>query len=171
MLASSNLEDEIHFKCGRFVTSQNSKFWNVILNKYFWLSFDCGVIACVKLSEIWNFLKVECEGMKWLSQTFTLHFDLHEFKLISSQNPRVKKIWLLPFKMKRVFENIWISFANNSNQKLYATQWFSWERIRWLLQNIWNRVGSGLKFKSKTIWELFWFLFKLFLSKNKIYGN
>ena len=32
-LASSNLEDEIHFKGGRFVTSQNSKFWNVILIK------------------------------------------------------------------------------------------------------------------------------------------
>ena len=32
-LASPNLEDEIHFKGGRFVTSQNSKFWNVILNK------------------------------------------------------------------------------------------------------------------------------------------
>ena len=29
-LASPNLEDEIHFKGGRFVTSQNSKFWNVI---------------------------------------------------------------------------------------------------------------------------------------------
>ena len=33
LLASPNLEDEIHFKGGRFVTSQNSKFWNVILNK------------------------------------------------------------------------------------------------------------------------------------------
>ena len=31
-LASPNLEDEIHFKGGRFVTSQNSKFWNVIIN-------------------------------------------------------------------------------------------------------------------------------------------
>ena len=30
LLASLNLEDEIHFKGGRFVTSQNSKFWNVI---------------------------------------------------------------------------------------------------------------------------------------------
>ena len=30
LLASPNLEDEIHFKGGRFVTSQNSKFWNVI---------------------------------------------------------------------------------------------------------------------------------------------
>jgi hypothetical protein len=33
LLASPNLEGEIHFKGGRFVTSQNSKFWNVILNK------------------------------------------------------------------------------------------------------------------------------------------
>ena len=33
LLAPPNLEDEIHFKGGRFVTSQNSKFWNVILNK------------------------------------------------------------------------------------------------------------------------------------------
>ena len=33
LLASPNLEDEIHFKGGRFVTSQNSKFWNVIINR------------------------------------------------------------------------------------------------------------------------------------------
>ena len=32
-LASPNLGDEIRFKGGRFVTSQNSKFWNVLLNK------------------------------------------------------------------------------------------------------------------------------------------
>ena len=32
-LASPNLEDEIHFKGGTFVTSQKSKFWNVILNR------------------------------------------------------------------------------------------------------------------------------------------
>ena len=32
-LASPNLENEIHFKGGRFVTSQNSKFWNVIINR------------------------------------------------------------------------------------------------------------------------------------------
>ena len=33
LLASLNLEDEIPFKGGRFVTSQNSKFWNVIINR------------------------------------------------------------------------------------------------------------------------------------------
>ena len=33
LLASPNLEDEIHFKGGWFVTSQNSKFWNVIINR------------------------------------------------------------------------------------------------------------------------------------------
>ena len=32
LLASPNLEDEIHFKGDRFVTSQNSKFWNVEIN-------------------------------------------------------------------------------------------------------------------------------------------
>ena len=32
-LASPNLEDEIHFKGGRFVTCQNIKFWNVIINR------------------------------------------------------------------------------------------------------------------------------------------
>ena len=32
-LASLNLEDEIHFKGGGFVTSQNSKFWNVMINR------------------------------------------------------------------------------------------------------------------------------------------
>ena len=32
-VASLNLEDEIHFKGGRLVTSQNSKFWKVILNR------------------------------------------------------------------------------------------------------------------------------------------
>ena len=31
LLASPNLKGEIHFKGRRFVTSQNSKFWNVIL--------------------------------------------------------------------------------------------------------------------------------------------
>ena len=33
LLASPNLKGEIHFKGGRFVTSQNSKFWNVIVNR------------------------------------------------------------------------------------------------------------------------------------------
>ena len=52
LLASSNLEDEIHFKCGRFVTSQNSKFWNVILNRYLWLFVW---LLCDWLCEIeWN---------------------------------------------------------------------------------------------------------------------
>ena len=32
-LASPNLEDEIHFKGGRFLASPNSKFWNVIIDR------------------------------------------------------------------------------------------------------------------------------------------
>ena len=41
LLASPNLEDEIHFKGGRFVTSQNSKFWNVIINRL----IDCLIVV------------------------------------------------------------------------------------------------------------------------------
>ena len=70
---------------------------------------------------------------------FLIFVNSNSFQI---QNPREKMTWLLPFKMKRVFENIWIPFANKSNQTLYATRWFSWERVRWLLQNIWNRVES-----------------------------
>ena len=36
--------------------------------------FVCGVIACVKFSEIRNFLKVKWEGIKGLSQTFIFVF-------------------------------------------------------------------------------------------------
>ena len=43
-LASPNLEDEIHFKGGRFVTSQNSKFWNVKINRLIDLLCDRSVI-------------------------------------------------------------------------------------------------------------------------------
>ena len=105
--------------------------------------FDCCVIDCVKLSGIWNFLKVESEGIKGLSQNFHLEFWSPWIQIHSSQNPRVKIIWLLQFKeMKMGLKMIWIPFENISNQKLYATQGFSWEKIIGLLQNIWNRVES-----------------------------
>ena len=62
-------------------------------------------------------------------------------------------------------------------QKMYATQWFSWEKIKWLLQNISNMSWEFKRIKFKVLLkiifnlELFGFLFKLFFSKNKIYGK
>ena len=117
---------------------------------------------------------------------FILHFDLPEFKPISSQNPGVKIIWLLPLKeMKRGFKMIWIPFWNISNLETLSNSMSSWGKIKWLLQ-IWRkRVGSfkeinwkspwsylklifpfevvwNSKFKSN--WELFEFLFQIFFS-------
>ena len=39
--------------------------------------------------------------------------------------------------------------------KLYATQWFSREKIKWLLQNIWNRSWEFQRIKFKSFWKLF----------------
>ena len=92
-------------------------------------------------------MKVEWEGIKGVSQTFILAFFYFFISMNSNsfhyKNPRVKIIWILTFKeMNRGLKMIWIPFENISNQKLYATQGFSWEKIIGLLQNIWNRVES-----------------------------
>ena len=84
LLASLNLEDEIHFKGGRFVTSQNSKFWNVTqIDRFDWL-FDCYVIDWVKFETFW---KLKWEGIKGLSQIFIFFSDLHKFKFFSNTKP------------------------------------------------------------------------------------
>ena len=59
------------------------------------------------------------------------------------------------FKWNGVFENIWISFGNISIHKLHATQWFSWEKIKWLLQNIWNMSWEFQRIYSKSHWNYF----------------
>ena len=105
---------------------------------------------CGCLCEIeWN-LKLFESWMSGNKRTFlklsSLHFDLHEFKSILSQNPRVKMIWLLPFKIndKGFFKIFEFHLEIFQIQKLYATQWLSWEKIKWLLQIIRN-IGWKLK--------------------------
>ena len=149
--------------------------------------FDCCAIDCVKMIGNWKLFESWMRGNK---RTFPklciLHFDLPEFKFISSQNPRVKMIWLLPFKeMKRGLKMMWIPFWNISNLETLSNSMSSRGKIKWLL-HIWRkRVGSfkeinwkslwsylklifpfevvwNSKFKSN--WELFEFLFKLFFS-------
>ena len=46
------------------------------------------------------------------------------------------------FKWIGFWKKIWISFGKISNSKLYATQWYSWGKIRWLLQLCEIGVGS-----------------------------
>ena len=38
--------------------------------------------------------------------------------------------------------------------KLYATQWFSWEKIKWLLQIIWNMSWEFQRIKFKVLLNL-----------------
>ena len=57
--------------------------------------------------------------------------------------------------MTRGVENIWISFGNIPILKLYATQWFSREKIKWLLQIIWNMSWDFQRIKFKALLNLF----------------
>ena len=68
--------------------------------------------------------------------------------------------------MKRVFENIWISLEMFQIQKLQATQWFSWEKIKWLLQIIWNMSWEFQRIKFKVLLN---FIFNLDLFE--LYSN
>ncbi len=56
--------------------------------------------------------------------------------------------------MTRGVENIWISFGNIPILKLYATQWFSREKIKWLLQIIWNMSWEFQRINFKVLLEL-----------------
>ena len=77
--------------------------------------------------------------------------------------------------MKGGVQNIWISIENIFPfLKLYATQWFSREKIKWLLQNKWNmswefQRNSNLKsiLKLFSILELFEFYSNYFSPKIK----
>ena len=136
---------------------------------------DC-LIDCVKLSEIRNFLKVKWEGIKGLSQTFifasmisvnsnsfhhkTLERRWHDFFHLFKWQGVLK---IFEFHLGKYFQIL----------KLYATQWFSREKIKWLLQILWNMSWEFKRIKFKVIWKYFetpfqfgsiWILFKLFFS-------
>ena len=139
---------------------------------------DC-LIDCVKLSEIWNFLKVKWEGIKGLSQTFIFAFWSPWIQILFKYKT-LERRWhdfFHLFKWKGVLKIFEFHLRIFPILKLYATQWFSREKIKWLLQNIWNMSWEFQRIKFKVPLKLFfnigviWVLFKLFFSKNKIYGN
>ena len=136
------------------------------------------MIACVKLSEIWNLLKVKWEGIKWLSQNFHLAFMISmNSSYFQIQDPREKMTWLLPFKNEKGFEKIWISFGNilnletlsNSMVFMREDKMTSSKHMKYELE-----VSKNSNLKSLCNYFQFgviWVLFKLFFSKNKIYGK
>ena len=80
----------------------------------------------------------------------------------SLQNPRVKIIWLLPFKeMKRGSKMIWISIWNILNLETLSNSMSSWGKIKWLL-HIWRkRVGSFKEINWKSLWSYLKLIFHL----------
>ena len=120
---------------------------------------DCGVDACVKFSEIWNFLKVKWEGIKGLSQTFILHLwspwiqILFKYKTLERRWHDFSHL----FKMKRVMKIFDFHLEIFQIQKLYATQRVSWEKIKWLLQMLGKSVGSFYESNWKSLWIYFQF--------------
>ena len=131
---------------------------------------------------VWNWLKFETfqklNEREWndfpkLSPLLSISMNSNSFQI---QNPREKMTWLLPFKMKRVLKIFEYHLEMFQVQKLYATQWFSWGKIKWLLQNIWNMSWEfqRIKFKSPfegilknhfSIWSYLVFIQIIFLQK------
>ena len=126
-----------------------------------------------------NLLKVKWEGIKGLSQTFIFLLWSPWIQILFITKPwreddMTSSIYLNDKGCWKYLNFIWKYFPI---LKLYAAQWFSREKIKWLLQNIWNRSWEFQRIKLKVPLKLFfnigviWVLFKLFFSKNKIYRN
>ena len=136
---------------------------------------DCLIVVWLL---VWNwvnfetFLKVKWEGIKGLSQTFILHLwslwiqILFKYKTLEWR-------WNAFFHLYK-----WNGFLKIFEfhlelfpiQQLYATQWFSWEKIKWLLQIMKYELGvSKITFKVFlnlfSIWSYLSFIQIIFLQK------
>ena len=100
---------------------------------------DC-LIDWLKVSEIRSFWKVKWEGIKGLPKLSHLHFMISWIQIIFNYKT-LERRWhdffhLIKWKgFLKIFEFHLETFPI---QKLYATQWFSWKKRKWLLQIIWN---------------------------------
>ena len=79
--------------------------------------------------------------------------------------------------MERVLKNIWISFGNSSNSETLSNSMiFMREDKMTSSKHMKYDLEVSKSSNLKSVWSYFqfgviWVLFKLFFSKNKIYGN
>ena len=103
-----------------------------------------------------NLLKVKWEGIKGLSQTFILLLWSPWIQILFKYKT-LERRWHDFFHLNKckgflkIFEFHLVIFQI---QKLQATQWFSWEKIKWLLQNIWNMSWEFQRIKFKVLLEI-----------------
>ena len=104
-----------------------------------------------------NLLKVKWEGIKGLSQTFILLLWSPWIQILFITKPwreddMTSSIYLNDKGCWKYLNFIWKYFPF---LKLYATQWFSREKIKWLLQNKWNMSWEFQRIKFKVLLNLF----------------
>ena len=115
---------------------------------------------------VWHWVKIETfeSWMRGNKRTFPKLSSCILISLSSNslQNPRVKIIWLLPFKeKKRGSKMIWISIWNILNLETLSNSMSSWGKTKWLL-HIWrNRVGSFKEINWKSLWSYLKLIFHL----------
>ena len=117
---------------------------------------DC-LIDWLKVSGIRNLLKVKWEGIKGLSQTFIFAFWSPWIQILFKHKTPERR-WhdfFHLFKWQGVLKIFEFHLRIFPILKLYATQWFSWEKIKWLLQNIWNMSWEFQWIKFKVLFNLF----------------
>ena len=121
---------------------------------------DC-LIDWLKVSVIRNLLKVKWEGIKGLSQTYIFAFMI-SMNSNSFHHKTLERRWHDFFHLFK-WQGVLKIFEFHSKifpiLKLYATQWFSREKIKWLLQIIWNMSWEFQRIKFKVLLNLFsiWF--------------
>ena len=176
-------------KLYKFVTSQNSKFWNVILNKLLWLLFYCCVIDCVKVIRNWKLFESWMRGNKRISQNFASCILIF-LNSNSLDHKTLEWRWYDFFHLKK-WKGVWkwfefhLKYFKLRNFKQLTefmredkmTSSYLWKES-WKFQR--NKLEVTLKLfethfpfevvwnsKFKSNWELFEFLFKIFSPKNK----
>ena len=107
------------------------------------------------MGEIRNFLKVKWEGIKGLSQlsfSFLIPVNSNSF-----HHKTLERRWHDFFHLFK-WQGVWKIFEFHMKifpiLKLYATQWFSRAKIKWLLQNIWNMSWEFQRIKFKVFLEI-----------------
>ena len=120
-----------------------------------------------------NFLKVKWEGIKGLSQSFIFHLWSSWIQILFKYKT-LERRWhdfFHLFKWQGVLKIFEFHLKVFPILKLYATQWFSWEMIKWLLQKYEIWVGSFKELKFKIQLKLFFnlgylsFIQTIFLQK------
>ena len=104
-----------------------------------------------------NFLKVKWEGIKGLSQTFIFAFWSPWIQILFKHKTPERR-WhdfFHLFKWQGVLKIFESHLRIFPILKLYATQWFSRAKIKWLLQNIWNMSWEFQRIKFKVLLNLF----------------